>query len=91
MTNYEGIKNISQQQRAECEKMYLAHPLSKYIDWKAFFASDDGNEMHFVKALDVYKDDNGKTNYVLERKLIKDIDYHLVYVAEDNEFIEVPV
>lgn len=91
MTNYEQIKSASPQQREEYEKLYREHPLAKYIDWKKYFESDDGNEMHFVNALHVYKDENGKTNYILEKKQIDNLDYYLAYIAEDNQFVELPV
>lgn len=67
MTNYEQRKNIPPHQKEECERLYREHPLAEYIEWQKYFESDDGNEMHFVKAIDVYSDENGKTNYVLEK------------------------
>lgn len=90
MTNKEQLEKMSADKRADCENFYRSHPLTKYIDWNAFLNSGDGNEMHFLKALETFRDENGKTNIVLEKYSEDGIDYRTVYVPEDGEILEIP-
>ena len=82
MTNFEYMKSLTEEQRKEVEKTYTRHPLAKYIDWEAFFSSEDGNEMHFVKELRrrVYE---GNECIVLEEIIEDGILYDKMFDGEE--------
>ena len=48
MTNGQRFESLTKEEKLEFLSMYMEHPLVKYIDWKTFYDSTDGNSMHFV-------------------------------------------
>lgn len=89
MSNKDYIETLSEKRKNKCINTYLNHPLYKYIDWEAFFNSEDGNEMHFLNALDVYSDSEDNVYYVLEEQSIDGVDYKLCFV--NNDFLLIPL
>ena len=90
LTNLLHYNSLTAEEKLKYKKQYLAHPLAEFIDWKAYFASDDGNEMHFVKSLGECITEDNKVAIILEHHVIDDMDYKLVYVIEDEELLDVP-
>ncbi|MBR0540594.1 MAG: hypothetical protein IJK26_00085 [Clostridia bacterium] len=88
--NCDVFYGLTDEQKKNFLDTYANHPLADYIDWKAFYNSDDGNEMNFVKAVRVDKDEDGNLNYVLEEITENDEDYELIYFSADNEIRKTP-
>lgn len=89
-TNSDVYFGLSEEQKENFLKTYSNHPLVNYIDWKAFYDSDNGNEMDFVNAVRIDKDEEGNLNYVLKEVVENDEDYELVYFSADNEIRKMP-
>lgn len=90
ITNSDVYFGLSEEQKKDFLNTYSNHPLVDYIDWKAFYESEDGNEMNFVETVRVSKDENGNPIYVLKEFVENDEDYELVYFAADNEIRKMP-
>lgn len=90
MTNSKVYEGLPEDKKLDFLKSYAEHPLVDYIDWKAFYASEDGNEMNFVKALRTYTDEDGNKVYVLEETVMFDEDYELIFISGKNEFQKIP-
>lgn len=90
MTNEMAFSNLTAEGQQEFRKVYNRHPLSDYIDWQAYFASENGNALDFVKCIDKFKDADGNQIYVLEEVVEDDLDYKLVFNCGDNIFGKIP-
>lgn len=90
MTNGKTYQGLTQEQQKDFRKTYQNHLLVDYIDWKAFYDSENGNAMDFVQYLDKYTDEKGQTVYVLDKLVENDMDYKLIFVCEENTFYKVP-
>ena len=94
MTNKEYLNTLSPEKRAECEKTYSkgVYPLYDYIDWNAYWNSEDGNALHFLNYVRKYKDEFDREYVVLKEDIVKDdMDYMLVYSFTDDEFQYIPM
>lgn len=95
MTNKEHLDTLNAEDRKECESTYSRehHPLYDYIDWKAFWNSEDGNEMHFLNKLDEFTDIYGKKYAVLKKEIDAEehIDYATVFCYDDSEILRCPI
>ena len=89
MTNKERLDSLSPAERRECMTQYFDHPLFKYIDWKAFFESENGNEMDFVMGEYAYSDICGEI-IILGEEVRECEDYVYVYILSDKSFAVVP-
>lgn len=89
-TNGEAFSALSPTEKEDFYKTYKNHPLGDYIDWKAYYESNDGNALNFVVALNEYYDEDGKRVFVLKELIEDDCDYLLIYVCEDNTFYKIP-
>lgn len=89
-TNGEAFTALSAKEKEFFYKTYKTHPLSDYIDWKAYYVSKNGNALDFVVCLDEYTDEEGKRVFVLKEIVEDDCDYLLIYVCEDNMFYKIP-
>ena len=89
MTNKEYFDSLSSVERRKCMTQYFDHPLFKYIDWKSFFASEDGNEMDFVMGEKVYYEDFGDV-YILNAETRECEDYVFAYVVSSGAFMILP-
>lgn len=83
MTNYEYIRTLPNEQRIEVQKTYARHPLAKYIDWRAFFQSENGNEIDFVRFIRKETDELDRVVYTLEESIIDGIMYAKIYNGDD--------
>lgn len=92
MTNIERLNTLSEQDRAECIKNYSkgVHPLFDYIDWKKYWNSEDGNEMHFVNSFREFSDENGYTYLVLHHFIRDGIEFLLTFCINDESFFQFP-
>lgn len=92
MINSQHLSIMTAALQKKAKQLYANHPLHEYIDWEAYMESEDGNEMHFVRCIDTFIDENEKTNIVLDLFSDEnDIDYYTVYVIEDDAFYQIPV
>lgn len=89
-TNGEAYQALPDEEKNNFREIYGNHPLADYIDWQAYYASNNGNALDFVRCIDKYKDKDGKQVYVLEDITEDDLDYKLIFVCEDNTFCKVP-
>jgi len=83
MTNYEYINSLSAEKRLEIQKTYARHPLAKHIDWRAFFQSDNGNELDFIRFIRKETDEYDRVIYTLEEMIVDGIMYAKIYNGED--------
>lgn len=90
MTNEMAYNLLTSEKQHEFRKIYDQQPLASYIDWQAYFASDDGNSLHFVNYIRKDKDENGELVFVLEELVEDDMDYELVFNCSDNTFGKIP-
>lgn len=89
--NGEFFYSLSKEERKKYTEMYGNHPLVKFIDWQAFYASSGGNEMKFVKCIDKVKDNDGGDVYILANFSTEDGDFQLAYVVNEDSFYKIPV
>ncbi len=91
MTNGEVFQSLTTEEKLLFRKYYNSHPLFGFIDWKAFYESEDGNAMNFVSYQNKYKNIYGQTVYVLEDLISENNeDYQLIYICEEDAFYKVP-
>ncbi len=90
MTNAEHFATLSPEQKAEYRKVYESHPLYNYIDWDAFFDSDNGYTLDFVRCESSYENDDGNLVLVLDTITENDEDYKLEYICGENMFQKNP-
>ena len=90
MTNGEAYQKLTTDEKIKFRKMYNEHPLFGFIDWKAFYNSEDGNAMNFVNCQNIIHNKYGQTVYVLEDAVSETgEDYKLVYVCEEDAFYKI--
>lgn len=89
-TNSNAYSGLSEKDKQHFLDTYSNHPLHDYIDWKAFYESENGNEMDFVKAIGKEKNENGDTVYILDIVIENDEDYELLFDTTENEFQKRP-
>lgn len=82
MTNREYLNTLTAEERASVEETYRNHVLYDYIAWDLFWNSENGNEMEFVKCLEVrpYRD---RTIYILCHEEIDGILYERIFDGEE--------
>ena len=90
ITNSKFYEGLPGDKKLDFLKSYAEHPLVDYIDWEAFYRSEDGNEMNFVKALRTRTDEDGNKVYVLKEIVMFDEDYELIFISGKNEFMRIP-
>ncbi len=90
-TNSDVYFGLSDKDKQHFLDTYENHPLKDYIDWNAFYRSNDGNEMHFVKALRTRQNEDGGMVYVLKEVVENDEDYEVVYDTTENEIQKLPL
>ena len=71
MTNQQYFDSLPEERQRMIREDYDNHPLRKYIDWDSFWASSDGNEMHFVKCLGKFRDELENRIFILEEKSLE--------------------
>lgn len=86
MTNREAYNNLSENEKTKYNRIYSRHPLAPYIDWQAFYDSEDGNTMHFVDCIEI-REINDEKIYLLQ----KNEDMYYAYNSTTNEFVNIPV
>lgn len=91
MTNGELFKQLSERDKAKFRKLYSKHPLSEYIDWDAFYDSDNGNALDFVMCLEKTTNDEGNTILVLKEIQEDGEDYKLAFNCFTGELYKEPV
>lgn len=89
-TNGKNYNELSPEEKEVFVDMYKNHPLNNYIDWESYYNSENGNALDFVKCIDKYKDEEEKEVFVLEKTVIDEHDYLLIFVCEENSFYKVP-
>ena len=90
-TNSDVFQNLSEADKEKFLNTYSNHPLADYIDWKAFYASDDGDEMHFLKYERTEKNENGSLVYVLAEIDDDGEDYEIIYDTDEKEVQKRPI
>lgn len=85
MTNREAYNRLSPAEKIKYNETYSKHPLAPYIDWQAFYDSDDGNAMHFVKYICIVTIDDERI-YLLQRN--EDVCY--CYNSTTGCYVELP-
>lgn len=89
-TNEKAYFMLNQSQKQVFVEVYRNHPLAEYIDWTAFYDSTNGNTLDFVRCIDRYINEEGKEVFLLKKFTKDEMDYKLLFICEDNMFIEVP-
>lgn len=89
-TNGNAFQKLDNTQKEAFRETYRNHPLADFIDWDAFYESQNGNTLDFVKCIDKYKDENGNTVFFLKQIQEDDMDYKLLFVCGENCFIKEP-
>lgn len=89
-TNGQFFCDLKPSEQEDFRRKYGSHPLVDYIDWDAFYASDDGDEMNFVNCIRKGEDEEGNTVFVLCYIISQDEDYELIFVCGKNEFYKIP-
>ena len=84
-TNSDVYQGLSETDKENFLNTYSNHPLVDYIDWKAFYESDDGDEMHFLKYERKEKNENGSLVYVLADIDDNGEDYEIIYDTDEKE------
>lgn len=93
MTNREYLNSLPKEEAEKAIKAYSPenYTLYDYIDWKAFFDSDDGNAMHFLRRLSEFEDEMGNKYAILEDNVvIDDMDYVKIYSYKEDQIINMP-
>lgn len=90
LTNGEAYEALPDEEKDKFREIYNNHPLTDYIDWKAYYASSNGNALDFVKCIDKYKDADGNQVYVLKEITEDDLDYKLIFNCGNNTFDKIP-
>ena len=88
MTNKEYYLSLNDKGKQDFENTCKEHPLNEYIDWEAFFDSEDGNEMHFVAAEKEYDEELGDI-IILKELTENNEDYLLVFIVNDTLFAKI--
>lgn len=93
MTNREYLENLTQEAQQDCLATYSKnkHPLYDYIDWDAYWGSTDGNELHFLRTIREYTDNEGRRYAVLKEMSVDGMDYELSYRFDDDSIIQSPI
>ena len=91
MTNSDIYESLSEADKKSFTETYSQHPLADYIDWKAFYESDDGDEMHFLKYERTEKNENGSLVYVLKEIDDNGEDYEIIYDTDEQEVQKRPI
>lgn len=89
--NGEFFYGLSVEERKQYQDMYSNHPLARFIDWQAFYASSEGDEMKFVKCIEKVQDTDGGDVYILANFSTEDGDFQLAYVVNEDSFYKIPV
>lgn len=89
-TNGQNYNLLSSEEKEEFRNMYKNHPLFDYIDWDGYYNSEGGFSLDFVKFIDKYKNEDEKEVFVLEKMVIDEHDYLLIFVCGENNFYKVP-
>lgn len=100
-TNGEFFKSLSNEEKIKFREQYGKHPLREFIDWQAFYNSESGDEMDFVKCIKKDRmviDDSFKDAETQEEENViillefedDDTEYQLVYAIEDGIFYKIP-
>ena len=90
VTNGEAFRQLNDEQKAMFRETYRNHPLTDYIDWDAFYESENGNALDFVKCIEKTVDESGNDVFFLERIQEDDMDYKLMFVCGENIFVKEP-
>ncbi len=91
MTNGAVYQKLPTDEKLLFRKLYNSHPLFGFIDWKAFYESENGNAMDFVLYQDKFQNKYGQTIYVLaDVSSETNEDYKLVYICEEDAFYKIP-
>ncbi len=91
MTNSDVYESLSEADKKSFTETYSQHPLADYIDWKAFYESDDGDEMHFLKYERTEKNENGGLVYVLKEIDDNGEDYEIIFDTDEQEVQKRPI
>lgn len=91
MTNSDIYESLSEANKKSFTETYSQHPLADYIDWKAFYESDDGDEMHFLKYERTEKNENGGLVYVLKEIDDNGEDYEIIFDTDEQEVQKRPI
>ena len=91
ITNSEFFQKLSETDKEKFLDTYSQHPLADYIDWKAFYESADGDEMHFLKYERTFKNENGNLVYVLAEIDDNGEDYEIIYDTDVKEVQKRPI
>lgn len=100
-TNGEFFKSLSNEEKIKFREQYGKHPLREFIDWQAFYNSESGDEMDFVRCIkkdrmvidDTFKDEETQEEenvIILLEFEDDDTEYQLVYAIEDGIFYKIP-
>ena len=91
MTNGAVYQKLATEEKVYFRRLYNDHPLFGFIDWKAFYESENGNAMDFVSYQEKFQNKYGQTVYVLEDLISENNeDYKLIYICEEDAFYKVP-
>ena len=91
MTNGEIYNTLPDDEKNKFRAAYNSHPLFNYIDWKAFYNSDDGNALNFVKYRNKYITKQGDIVYILDNITSDNQeDYQLAYNCTEDAFYKIP-
>lgn len=91
ITNSEFFQKLSETDKEKFLDTYSQHPLVDYIDWKAFYESSDGDEMHFLKYERTVKNEDGNLVYVLAEIDDNGEDYEIIYDTDVKEVQKRPI
>lgn len=93
MTNREKIENLSPERKANAEKTYSkgVHPLYDYIDWNAWWNSEEPDELKYLRKVKDIVDEKENKYYLLQENIIRNnMEYILLFRCSTNELFYFP-